>query len=94
MIYVIFFSLFVGHKMLKAGILNHLLVRMNDKSSLDTSVKLEKNSEKINENIIAINILLLLMESIFPPQTLPEALKKLPAPSPAAMRFKLYNHSK
>ncbi|XP_057330904.1 cilia- and flagella-associated protein 69-like [Microplitis mediator] len=74
------------HKMLKAGILNYLLVRMNDKSSLDTSVKLEKNSVKVNENIIVINILFLLMESIFPPQTLPEALKKLPAPSPAAMR--------
>ncbi|KAH0549865.1 hypothetical protein KQX54_015414 [Cotesia glomerata] len=58
------------HKMLKAGILNHLRSRMDEQSLIDIVVQLEQDSFNINKNIVVINILLLLMNSIFPPQSL------------------------
>lgn len=56
--------------MLKAGILNHLLSRMDEQSLIDIVVQLEQDNFNINKTIVVINILLLLMNSIFPAQSL------------------------
>jgi len=84
-----------GYRMLEAGILDILLIRMDLPYATQwhctkpPSTPLEGEEYSWNVMLLIMNVLWSLMKSVLPPKTLPESLKNLPSPKQCAMWYYL-----
>jgi len=84
-----------GYRMLEAGILNTLLIRMDLPYATQLhcakppNIPLEGEEYSWNVMLLITNVLWNLMKSVLPPKTLPENLKTLPSPKRCAMWYYL-----